>query len=53
MRVLIIHVILYSTMLSQHLPGDLQRGEAIFGQHTNVVTNVWRDKKLVYVIATK
>ncbi len=31
---------------------EIQRGEAIFRQHSNLVANVWRDKKLVYVMST-
>ena len=32
--------------------GDLQRGESKFLQYRNLVANVWRDKKLVYVMST-
>ncbi len=31
---------------------NIDRGEAIFRQHGNLVANVWRDKKLVYVMST-
>ncbi len=31
---------------------EIQRGEAIFRQHGNLVANVRRDKKLVYVMST-
>ena len=31
---------------------DLQRGEAVVMQHNNLVANVWREKRLVYVMST-